>query len=159
MKSNMNDDYEEEEWIRPPDEVKKERLMNDFPFDNDEEEEERMKIESDVDRAIRESLLMSKIYETNQIKFIQEEAFKKKMKRIEDCEHIHAIFKKIIKMDENANEIYSFISLFLENYVECGEHYQCKIDNSLYLKIFSFLPKIRLSINDIQFLKNIITTD
>ena len=125
---NFEDDY-----IRPPDVVKKEQLIID-EYDED--------------------LIFNKTIEES-IELFQKKEMEEIEKRKNLFINIISKFKRIIPFDEEMNNIYKIIEPIINNYIQ-GNIYNYKLDPEMHTKIFYYINKLRLTPSDIKLLYSII---
>jgi hemoglobin-like flavoprotein len=133
MDSNEDDNIVNEEYIRPPDKVKRERLMDPYPWEEETEED------------ILQNMLD---YEKEIQKFFNEE----KNKRKESFKELLFKLKQLSKYDKEVEEIYYIIEPIIESYCEQVIQYYA-VDKITYDRIFNVLSSIR---TDKELLKKVI---
>lgn len=139
-------DYFEEE-IRPPDEIKREQLVEN---------------RNDYDREISEALYISmqevREKEIQNIKFEEEIINKYNSEMAERREKFTDLIvnmKKLCTFDKNIKEIYDFIEPIIEAYC-CDFVKYFEVDEETYNRIFKTLGTIRVNKNTLEILKLII---
>jgi len=152
----FNDNLNEE--VRPPDSIKKERLLdNEFIF-----QENSNPIFNNYENNLQQILEMSK-NEFDLAQQIEEEKIIKlinnyKEEKLGKFETLKGQLNKIILFDRTNISIYenilSIIGMYEQNFI--NEYY---IKNEEYIQIFNLLKTIRLPNNEIENLKNIIFID
>ncbi len=148
MDSAFNDN---EDNIRPPDNVVSEQLLEDT----------RSEFEKQIDEAIylsfqdiREKQDLSRKYEEQILKDYSEESNKRK----QTFEKFLFDLNKVGKIDKEVREIYDIIEPIIESY--CSQYInKCELDIETYEKIFKLLGKIRTDKTAVEFLKTIILKD
>lgn len=134
-----------EEDIRPPDEPKRETLLQDNRSDFDKQ----------LDEALYESLQLYQAevqkHEDLEKKFIQQQC-EEIEKRKNLVRPILFELNRIRNYDQKLNNIYEIIEPILDSY--CGlEFEECQLDKQTYNTIFNGLTKIRINM---EFLMSII---
>lgn len=137
-----------EDNIRPPDEVRSERLLEDTRSDFEKEIDEAIylsyqetKNQDEINRKYEEQILQEYNNEVNRRK----EIF---TKFIFDL-------NRLIKIDKDVKEIYDIIEPIIDSY--CLQYFQeCELDEITYEKIFKLLSKIRTDKSAVEILKTII---
>jgi hypothetical protein len=125
--------------IRPPDKVKRERLIETNPWEEEEFEEEEFE----------EDILQNMLdYEKEIQKFFIEE----KNRRKENFNVLLLKMKRLANYDKEVEEIYNIIDPIIESYCEQVIQYY-EVDKITYERIFSVLSSIRI---DTEVLKQII---
>ena len=140
-----------EDNIRPPDDVVSEQLLEDT----------RSNFEKEIDEALylsfqdmREKDDLSRKYEEQILKDYNEETFKRK----QIFEKFLFDLNKISKIDKEIREIYDIIDPIIESY--CSQFInKCEFDIETYEKIFKLLGKIRTDKVAVEFLKTVILKD
>ena len=135
--------------IRPPDEVKKDQLIQDTRSDYDKQIDEALYL------SLQESIHQEQIniqYE----KGILTEYENLTIERREIFAAFLLDLNKLIKFDKNVKEVYEIIEPIIECY--CGQYIQtCELDEETYDKIFKVVSSIRTNKKNIDNLKTIIT--
>ena len=130
-----------QDYIRSPDESKRETLINDSKTN------EELELESTILQSLQEEEEYYNVqFNTlmNQIK-CRKELFK----------NIEFTIKRVGAFDKNILEIYGLIEYVIDSY--CADNIEnYKYDKITYDKIFNTLLKIRLSESEINLLKTII---
>lgn len=121
-KDNTDNSINIEEYIRPPDKVKKERLI----WEEEEFEEDILQNMVDYEKEIQ--------------KYFVEE----KMRRKEIFNVLLFKMKKISNYDKEVEEIYNIIEPIIESYCEQVIQYY-EVDNLTYECIFSIISSIRIN--------------
>ena len=139
MDSSMNF-YEDD--IRPPDKIKREKLLQD----------NRSNFDKQIDEALYQSI---KLYETEIQKY---EEFEKQIiqeqnqeikKRKDLVKPILFELNRIRKYDIKMNEIYEIIEPIIDSY--CGLIIEkCELDKETYFTIFNGLTKTRINIDNLK---------
>ena len=133
-----------QDYIRSPDESKRETLINDSKTN------EELELESTILQSLQEEEEYYNVqFNTlmNQIK-CRKELFK----------NIEFTIKRVGAFDKNILEIYGLIEYVIDSY--CADNIEnYKYDKITYDKIFNTLLKIRLSESEINLLKTIILTE
>jgi hypothetical protein len=144
-------DTNNEDNIRPPDDVISDQLLKDTRSD----------YEKEIDEAIylsyqdgREKQDLSKKYEEQVLKEYNEESNKRK----QIFEKLLFDLNKVGKIDKEIREIYDIIEPIIESY--CNQYiHKCEFDEETYEKIFKLLGKIRTDKTAIDFLKTVIVKE
>lgn len=148
MDSKFNDN---EDNIRPPDEVISEQLLEDT----------RSEYEKQIDEAIylscqemREKEILTRKYEEQLLKEYNEETNKRK----QTFEKFLFDLYKVSKVDREVREIYEIIEPIIESY--CSQCINiCELDLETYEKIFKLLGKVRTDKSAVELLRTIILKD
>lgn len=141
----MNTNFNEN--IRPPDEVKKERLCQDNRNNFEKEMEE---MEEAIKCSLQEHEEISKNYEDKLIN----EYLLETNKRRDTFKSILFDLSKLIKYDQNIKEIYEIIEPIIDAY--CNQYIQnYEIDEITYNRIFKVIGTIRTDKKNIELLKTI----
>ena len=148
----MDDSFDDmEDNIRPPDETKRERLIEDTRSD----------FEKEMDNAINES--MKEIEEQQKIqdkyeKELLDEFLNESIKRRDQFKKLLFDLNKLIKYDKEIKEIYEMVEPIIELY--CNQYIEfINFDQTTHEKIFNVLNKIRIDKTALDILKNIILTE
>ncbi len=139
----MDDDY-----IRPPDEIVSEQLLNDDI--------------SDYDRQINDAIQLSiqeMVDEQKKNKDYQESVINEFNREFEIRNNMFSKLlsdmKKIGKFDKDVNNIYEIIEPIISSY--CYQYIkECYLDIDTYNKIFKLLGEIKTDKKAVDILKNII---
>lgn len=142
------DTFQEDDNIRPPDEVVRETLLEDTRSEFEKQLDEAMYLsmqemnqQRDINREYEEQLLKEYGTETKR----RNELFKDFMFNL----------IKIGKFDKEIREIYEILDPIIESY--CGQCIEtCELDEETYDKIFNTLKKIRNNQQALDALKTII---
>lgn len=141
----MNTNFNEN--IRPPDEVKKERLCQDNRSNVEKEMEE---MEEAIKCSLQEHEEISKNYEDKLIN----EYLLETNKRRDNFKSILFDLSKLIKYDQNIKEIYEIIEPIIDAY--CSQYIKnYEIDEITYNRIFKIIGTIRTDKKNIELLKTI----
>jgi len=145
--SEMNN-YQEEENIRPPDEIKTEALLEDNRSDYDKQLEEAIYVSM---QEIRQQQEIHQQFEEQLLKEFTEEIERRK-------EEFHPFMANIVKLcryDPEVKDVYDIIEPIVESY--CNQRVEtCELDEETYDKIFKTLNKIRNDKHGLDLLKTII---
>lgn len=148
MDSAFNDN---EDNIRPPDNVVSEQLLEDTRSDFEKQIDEAIYLSY---QDIREKQDLSRKYEEQILKDYSEESNKRK----QTFEKFLFDLNKVGKIDKEVREIYDIIEPIIESY--CSQYInKCELDIETYEKIFKLLGKIRTDKTAVEFLKTIILKD
>jgi hypothetical protein len=148
MDSAFNDN---EDNIRPPDNVVSEQLLEDTRSDFEKQIDEAIYLSY---QDIREKEILSRKYEEQILKDFIEESNKRK----QIFEKFLFDLNKVGKFDKEVREIYYIIEPIVESY--CSQYInKCELDLETYEKIFKLLGKIRTDKTAVEFLKTIILKD
>lgn len=148
MDNTFNDN---EDNIRPPDDVISDQLLEDT----------RNEYEKQIDEAlilslndIRDTRNLNKKYEERLIKDYNEET----TKRTQNFEKFLFNLNKVGKIDKEVREIYEIIEPIIDSY--CNQYInKCELDVETYEKIFKLLGKVRTDKVALELLKTIILKD
>ena len=145
----MDSSYNQiEENIRPPDEVRREKLI----------EHNMSEFEKEIDKALNlsaeEFRKQQEYYDKYEEHLINEYGNSCKKKR-EIFEKFLLDLNRLIKYDKEIKEIFNIIEPIIESY--CNEYIQyINLDVITYHKIFDTLNKTRVNKETLEILKNII---
>jgi adenylate kinase family enzyme len=144
-----NKDIEEnEENIRMPDEVKVERLMNDYHHEMDD----------DIENAISISLQEYTQHEQNIQQYeaaYLHDYYMEIKKRKDTFTNLLMSINKTKNWDKEIHEIYLIINPIIESY--CNQYINtCNMNEKIYDKIFTGLKQIRIDATSLDALKAII---
>lgn len=142
------DNFQEDDNIRPPDEVVRETLLEDTRSDFEKQIDEAMYLsmqeirqESEINRQYEEQLLKDYADETK--------------RRVNLFKNFMANMTKLSRFDQEVREIYNILDPIIESY--CGQYFEtCVLDQQTYDKIFDTLKKIRNDQQAFDTLKTII---
>jgi hypothetical protein len=141
-------DTNNEDNIRPPDDVISDQLLEDTRNDYEKEIDEAIYLSY---QDVREKQDLSKKYEEQVLKEYNEESNKRK----KIFEKLLFDLNKVGKIDKEVREIYEIIEPIIESY--CNQFIsKCELDLESYEKIFKLLGKIRTDKNAVEILKTII---
>ena len=141
-------DTNNEDNIRPPDDVISDQLLEDTRSDYEKEIDEAIYLSY---QDVREKQDLSKKYEEQVLKEYNEESNKRK----KIFEKLLFDLNKVGKIDKEVREIYEIIEPIIESY--CNQFIsKCELDLESYEKIFKLLGKIRTDKNAVEILKTII---
>ena len=159
MDSSFNNTNNEnlEDNIRPPDQVKREKLLDDFTNDNDNDNDKNT-FEKETEDAIYLSLYelneqqkRNKEYEDEIIEKYLNETNQRREKFRELLEEMN----KISKYDKELKEIYDIIEPIIDLY--CNQYIEFyDFETETYAKIFKIIGTLRNSKQKIELLKTII---
>jgi hypothetical protein len=137
-----------EENIRPPDEVKREQLIEHNMSDFEKEIDKALNLSAEEFRKQQE------YYDKYEEQLINEYGNSCKKKR-EIFENFLLDLNRLIKYDKEIKEIFNIIEPIIESY--CNEYIQyINLDGITYHKIFDTLNKTRVNKDTLEILKNII---
>jgi len=146
MNNSFDEDFEEN--VRPPDEVVRERLLQDTRSDFDKELDEVLNLSM---REFHQQQIMNDQYEEQIKKSFIEEVNKRK----NIFQTLLLNLNKLIKFDKEVREIYDIIEPIIDSY--CGLFIEtCELDKITHNKIFDMLRKIRVNQKAVEILKTII---
>ncbi len=141
-------DTNNEDNIRPPDDVISDQLLEDTRSDYEKEIDEAIYLSY---QDVREKQDLSKKYEEQVLKEYNEESNKRK----KTFEKLLFDLNKVGKIDKEVREIYDIIEPIIESY--CNQYiHKCEFDEETYEKIFKLLGKIRTDKPAVEILKTII---
>jgi len=148
----MDDSFNDfEDNIRPPDEVRTERLMEDTRSDFQKEMDEAMYLSMQEMKQVQD---INAQYEEEIMKQYNEETIRRK----EIFTKFLLDLNRLNKIDKEVREIYEIVEPIIDSY--CLQYIQiCELDSETYEKIFKLLGKIRTDKNAIEILKTIILKD
>lgn len=144
MEYTMN----EYENIRPPDEVKKEILIQDNRNDFDKQMDEalylslqELKQQEEINQLYEDEILDAYLCETK--------------KRKELFQELMFDLNKLTKFDKDIKEIYEIIDPIIDTY--CGQFINfCELDQETYDRIFKVIGNVKTKKNNIEILKSIL---
>lgn len=141
------DDFDDEQ-IRPPDEVIRERLVEDTRCDFQKQMDEAFKL------SMMEAINQEKVYQAYEDEIINN-YLKETIERREKFGKLLMDVNKLIKFDEKMKEIYEIIEPVIFTY--CEQHIEVwETDEETYEKIFKTLSSIRTDKTAVELLKTII---
>jgi hypothetical protein len=148
MDPSFNEFIQYDEDIRPPDEVKREQLIEDT----------RSEFQKQMDEALSLSLQEAKQQQEISLQY-EEEIIKnyhfELNKRKEAFKQLLFDLNKLIKFDKDIKEIYEIIEPIIESY--CSQYIEyTALDSITYDKIFKVIGAIRTNKNNIELLKTIL---
>ena len=149
--NNYNDfgDFDDEQ-IRPPDEVIRERLVEDTRCDFQKQMDEAFQL------SMQEAINQEKVYQAYEDEIINN-YLKETIERKEKFGKLLMDVNKLIKFDEKMKEIYEIIEPVIFTY--CEQHIEVwETDEETYEKIFKTLSSIRTDKKAVELLKTIIIT-
>jgi hypothetical protein len=150
MNNSNNIDNNENE-IRPPDNVFREQLISNVNSIYDLELEE---IQKAIQLSIKENLDQQEVYNKYE-EMIMEEYEKEKCIRRDKFRDLLFDLNKLSKYDKKIKDIFVIIEPIIESY--CNQIFDLQqIDKDLYEDIFLYLSKIRTNKKNIENLKSII---
>jgi hypothetical protein len=140
-------DFDDEE-IRPPDEVKREQLM----------EDNRSEFQKQMDEALYLSLQEAKQQQDISLQYEEEIIQNYKTEIISRKEKFHQLLldmNKLLRFDKDIKEVYDIIEPIIESY--CNQYIEyVELDSITYEKIFKVIGTIRTDKKNIELLKTII---
>ena len=151
MDSSMNyyEDYDEE--IRPPDEVKKEKLIPNYDIFHDKELEEALYL------SMQEAIEQEKKYQDYEENIVNE-YIKETANRREKFSKLLLDLNKVSKFDKTLRDTYEIIEPIIDAY--CNQIIETYlIDDETYQSIFKNLNSIRTDKKIIDILKTIIVSN
>ena len=138
----------QEDNIRTPDEVVREKLLEDTRSDFEKELDEAMYLSI---QEINKQLYINNQYEEQLLKDYASET----KKRSNLFKNFIANLTRLCGFDKEVREIYNILDPIIESY--CGQIIEtCELDGETYDKIFNTLKKIRNDQQVIDILKTII---
>jgi hypothetical protein len=123
---NIDNNKNIEEYIRPPDKVKRERLIQPDPWDGEEFEEDILQNMLDYKKEIQKF-------------FTEEKDCRKKI-----FNSLLFKMKQLSNYDKEVEEIYNIIEPIIESYCEQVIQYY-EVDKITYERIFNILSTIRIN--------------
>ena len=146
MDASFND-FDNEE-IRPPDEVKRERLIDDNRCEFQKQMDEALYLSL---QEIKQQEEISRQYEEKIIKIYNDEIQKRK----ETFINLLMDLNKLIKFDKDIKEIYEIIEPIIESY--CNQYIEyVELDSITHEKIFKVIKTVRTDKKNIELLKTIL---
>lgn len=141
-------DYNDDDFVRAPDKVKREALM----------EDNRSEYQKQMDEALYLSFQEFKQQDDINRKY-EEEILNEHLKIINDRKDLFGglLFdlNKLIRLDKDVKEIYEIIEPIIDSY--CAQCINiCEIDSVTYDRIFKVIGNIRTNKNAVELLKKII---
>jgi CHASE3 domain sensor protein len=138
--------YDEE--IRLPDEVKRERLVQDNRSEFDKQMDEALYLSL---QEIKQQEEISQNYEEEIIKNFYNELQKRK----DSFGNLLMDLNKLIKFDKDIKEIYEIIEPIIDSY--CNQYIEVvELDSITYEKIFKVIGTVRTDKKNIKLLKTIL---
>ena len=138
----------QEDNIRSPDEVVRDKLLEDTRSDFEKQLDEAMYLSM---QEINQQDNINQQYEDQLLKDFAVES----KRRIELFKDFLFNLNKIGKFDKEIREIYEILEPIIESY--CGQYMEtCEFDQETYDKIFNTLKKIRINQYPLETLKTII---
>jgi hypothetical protein len=142
------DNFQEDDNIRPPDEVVRETLIEDTRSDFEKQMDEAMYLSMQEMKQQRE---INEQYEEQLLKNYADET----KRRINLFKNFMANMTKLCRFDNEVREIYNILDPIIESY--CDLYFEtCELDGGTYDKIFDTLKKIRNDQQALDTLKTII---
>lgn len=142
------DNFQEDDNIRPPDEVVRETLLEDTRSDFEKQMDEAMYLSMQEMKQQRE---INEQYEEQLLKNYADET----KRRINLFKNFMANMTKLCRFDNEVREIYNILDPIIESY--CDLYFEtCELDGGTYDKIFDTLKKIRNDQQALDTLKTII---
>jgi small-conductance mechanosensitive channel len=144
----MNTFLEDDDNIRPPDKIIREKLM----------EDNRSDYEKDIEKAIANSLNEIQKFQKKNEAFEEEiiaDLYLQMSIRRKKFENLLFNLSKLKKFDKQIRDIYEIISPIIESYC-CQFNESVEIDSNTYDYIFMVLSTTRVYADNIDELKNII---
>jgi hypothetical protein len=144
----MDTEFNDDDNVRPPDEVISEQLLEDTRSEYEKQLDEAMILSLN---DLRDTHHLNKKYEEQLINDYNEETNKRKL----IFEKLLFDLHKVGRFDKEIREIYDIIEPIIESY--CGQYIEtCELDLETYEKIFNTLKKIRNNQQTLDTLKTII---
>ena len=158
MDPSLNDfdeinDYDEEiiDEIRPPDNVKREQLVEDTRNDFDKEMEQALYLSM---QEVRDAEIKNHKFEEEIINSYLD----KQNKRRELFRDLLINMNKVARFDKDVKEIYEILDVIIEGY--CLDYIQfAEVDKETRDKVFNILKTIRVNKNMLDILQTIIVTN
>ena len=148
MDESFNNDYDYDDNIRTPDEVKRETLQQDTRSEYDKQIEEAINLSS---MEYRENEIINKRFEEE----IIANYYKISNERKEQFREFLFDLGKLIRFDKETKEIYEIIEPIIDSY--CDQFIEnCELDEVTYERIFKGLKGIRTNPKNIELLKKIL---
>jgi hypothetical protein len=147
MDASFND-YDSFDEIRLPDEVIRERLVEDTRCEFQKQMDEALRL------SMQDAINQEKIYQEYEDKILNEHV-KETIERREKFEKLLMNINKLIRFDIVTKEVYEIIEPIIDNY--CQKYIETwETDEETYNKIFKTLLTIRTDKKAIELLKTII---
>ena len=149
MDASFNDfnDFDE---IRPPDEVIRERLVEDTRCEFQKQMDEALSL------SMQDAINQEKIHQEYEDKILYEHV-KESNERREKFDKLLMDINKLIKFDRIIKEVYEIIEPIIDNY--CQKYIETwETDEETYNTIFKTLSTLRTDKKAIELLKTIIVT-
>jgi len=148
MDNTFNDN---EDNIRPPDDIISEQLLEDTRSEYEKQIDEAIYLSY---KDIREKEDLSRKYEEQILNDFNEETNKRK----QTFEKFLFDLNKVGKIDKEIREMYEIIEPIIDSY--CNQYInKCELDVETYEKIFKLLGKVRTDKFAVETLKTIIVID
>ena len=142
------DNFQEDDNIRPPDEVVRETLLEDTRSDFEKQLDEAMYLSM---QEINQQREINQQYEEQLLKEYADET----KRRINLFKNFMSNLTRLSGFDKEVREIYNILDPIIESY--CGLYFEtCELDGATYDKIFDTLKKIRNDQQAFDTLKTII---
>lgn len=154
MNSYNDNNINDEDKVRSPDKVKREKLIDDFSYKDDLEESDDDEFNYAIHLSINE---FQKQEELN--KKFEDELINNYHNLIKERKEIfHPLLLELIKLskyDIEIKEIYEIVEPIIEAY--CMQYFEfTELDETTYDKIFKVLSSIRINKNSIEILKTLL---
>lgn len=141
-------EYDEDEFVRPPDDTHVDQLLEDTRSDFEKEIDEALYLSYQDLKATEE-------LSRNQEKQIIEQYNEETTRRKKTFETLLFDLQKIGKLDKEIKSIYEMIDPIIESY--CYQYINgYELDQTTYSAIFTLLSKIRTDKNAVNMLKTIL---
>ncbi len=138
----------ENTYIRPPDEVKREQILEDNRSDFDKQIDEALYLSL---KELREQEEINKIYEDE----IFNDYLVETKNRKEMFHELLVDLQKLVKFDKDIKEIYDILDPVIDTY--CAQYIQhFELDQESYDRIFKVLGTIRTNKKNIELVKLLI---
>ena len=142
------DNFQEDDNIRPPDEIVRETLLEDNRDEFQKQMDEAMYLSMQEMNQQRE---INQQYEQQLLKNYADET----KRRIDLFKNFMSNLTRLCGFDKEVREIYNILDPIIESY--CGQYIEtCELDVETYDKIFDTLKKIRNDQQAFDTLKTII---
>jgi len=137
--------------IRPPDDIKREKLIQDTRSDFDREMEEALYLSM---QEVREEEIKNHKFEEEIINSYLE----KQSKRRELFRDLLINMNKVARFDKDVKEIFEILDVIIEAY--CNNYITSyEVDKETHDKVFNVLKTIRVNKNTLDTLQSIIVTN
>jgi hypothetical protein len=142
------DNFQEDDNVRPPDEVVRETLLE------DNRDEFQKQIDEAMYLSMQEMKHQHEIYQQYEQQLLKDYADETN-RRNNLFKNFKATLTRLCGFDKDVREIYNILDPIIESY--CGQYFEtCELDAESYDKTFNTLKKIRIDQQAVDTLKTII---